>query len=244
MSAGRLFAIVNYLLAHPRASAAELARRFEVSTRTIYRDVETLSAAGVPVYAERGRGGGVRLMEDYALGKALFTEEEQDGLLSALSLLSATAALHDKALMEKLSALFRRPAADWIDVDFCRWGSEAAERAAFETIRRAIWEKRLLRFDYLGAGGKTAGRVIRPAKLTFKHYAWYLQGFCLLRGAYRTFKIARIRGVEALEERFVEELNPPPIAEMSDDGNRLWVTLRLAPEMEMRLLDEFYGCEI
>lgn len=244
MSAGRLFAIVNYLLAHPRASAAELARRFEVSTRTIYRDVETLSAAGVPVYAERGRGGGVRLMEDYALGKALFTEEEQDGLLSALSLLSATAALPEKALLEKLSALFRRPAADWIDVDFCRWGSETAERAAFETIRRAIWEKRLLRFDYLGAGGKTAGRVIRPAKLTFKHYAWYLQGFCLLRGAYRTFKIARMRGVEALEERFVEELNPPPIAEMSDDGNRLWVTLRLAPEMEMRLLDEFYGCEI
>lgn len=88
------------------------------------------------------------------------------------------------------------------------------------------------------------GRVIRPAKLTFKHYAWYLQGFCLLRGAYRTFKIARMRGVEALEERFVEELNPPPIAEMSDDGNRLWVTLRLAPELEMRLLDEFYGCEI
>lgn len=129
-------------------------------------------------------------------------------------------------------------------MDFCRWGSETAERAAFETIRRAIWEKRLLRFDYLGAGGKTAGRVIRPAKLTFKHYAWYLQGFCLLRGAYRTFKIARMRGVEALEERFVEELNPPPIAEMSDDGNRLWVTLRLAPELEMRLLDEFYGCEI
>ena len=139
MSAGRLFAIVNYLLAHPRASAAELARRFEVSTRTIYRDVETLSAAGVPVYAERGRGGGVRLMEDYALGKALFTEEEQDGLLSALSLLSATAALPEKALLEKLSALFRRPAADWIDVDFCRWGSEASERAAFESIRRAIW---------------------------------------------------------------------------------------------------------
>ena len=201
MSAGRLFAIVNYLLTHPRASAAELAGRFEVSTRTIYRDVEALSAAGVPVYAERGRGGGVRLMDGYAVGKALFTAEEQDRLLSALSLLSATAALPEKALLEKLSALFRRPAVDWIDVDFSRWGSEAAEHATFETIRRAILEKRLLRFDYIAADGKMAGRTICPAKLTFKHHAWYLQGFCLLRGAYRTFKIVRMCSVEALEER-------------------------------------------
>ena len=244
MSAGRLFAIVNYLLTHPRASAAELAGRFEVSTRTIYRDVEALSAAGVPVYAERGRGGGVRLMDGYAVGKALFTAEEQDRLLSALSLLSATAALPEKALLEKLSALFRRPAVDWIDVDFSRWGSEAAEHATFETIRRAILEKRLLRFDYIAADGKMAGRTICPAKLTFKHHAWYLQGFCLLRGAYRTFKIVRMCSVEALEERFAEALCPPPIAEMAGDGNRIWVTLRADPELETRLLEEFYGCEI
>ena len=127
------------------------------------------------------------------------------GFCPRSSLLGATAALPEKALLEKLSALFRRPAADWIDVDFCRWGSEAAERAAFETIRRAIWEKRFAAVRLSWRGRENDGPRHPPAKLTFKHYAWYLQGFCLLRGAYRTFKIARMRGVEALEERFVED---------------------------------------
>ncbi len=106
MQEGRLFRIVYHLLSKGQTTITELAKKLEVSERTIYRDLDALSAAGIPVYMERGRNGGVRLMEDYVLSRELLSEEERKELLSALQSLSAAGA-YDAALLQKLSALFQ-----------------------------------------------------------------------------------------------------------------------------------------
>ena len=118
MKNGRLFELL-YLLVERRAlTAGELAERFEVSERTIYRDVDALSAAGVPVYTQRGQGGGIRLMDQFVLDRCLLSPREQDEVLFALRALLSTGGLEGAEALERLSALFRREAEGWVEVDF------------------------------------------------------------------------------------------------------------------------------
>ena len=125
MKNGRLFELL-YLLVERRAlTAGELAERFEVSERTIYRDVDALSAAGVPVYTQRGQGGGIRLMDQFVLDRCLLSPREQDEVLFALRALLSTGGLEGAEALERLSALFRREAEGWVEVDFTDWGSGA-----------------------------------------------------------------------------------------------------------------------
>ena len=140
MKNGRLFELL-YLLVERRAlTAGELAERFEVSERTIYRDVDALSAAGVPVYTQRGQGGGIRLMDQFVLDRCLLSPREQDEVLFALRALLSTGGLEGAEALERLSALFRREAEGWVEVDFTDWGSGEQERENFRIVREGIME--------------------------------------------------------------------------------------------------------
>ena len=150
MSSGRLFQMLYLLLEHPRMTAKELAERFEVSVRTIYRDVDALSAAGVPIYTVPGKGGGVALMDHYMLNRAVFTEEEQRQLLTALQSLSGEVRLGVEETLEKLAGLFRRREPEWLQVDLSRWGSAGADHAKFDALKGAILEQRVVSFVYVG----------------------------------------------------------------------------------------------
>ena len=144
MKNGRLFELL-YLLVERRAlTAGELAERFEVSERTIYRDVDALSAAGVPVYTQRGQGGGIRLMDQFVLDRCLLSPREQDEVLFALRALLSTGGLEGAEALERLSALFRREAEGWVEVDFTDWGSGEQERENFRIVREGILGRRLL----------------------------------------------------------------------------------------------------
>ena len=146
MKNGRLFELL-YLLVERRAlTAGELAERFEVSERTIYRDVDALSAAGVPVYTQRGQGGGIRLMDQFVLDRCLLSPREQDEVLFALRALLSTGGLEGAEALERLSALFRREAEGWVEVDFTDWGSGEQERENFRIVREGILGRRLLDF--------------------------------------------------------------------------------------------------
>ena len=114
MFQARLFELVYLLLEKGKVPAPELARRFEVSVRTIYRDVDALSAAGVPIYAAPGRNGGVALMDHYVLSRAALSEEEQGQLLTALHSLAGTPGLGGEEALSKLSGLFQRKEPDWL----------------------------------------------------------------------------------------------------------------------------------
>ncbi len=238
----RQFQMVYLLLERGRMTAGELARRLEVSQRTVLRDVDALSAAGVPVYTTQGAGGGVALLEGYVLDRASFTEEEQRRLLLALQSLPAQEG--DRTLT-KLSALFRREREDWLQVNLSRWGAGEADSEKFQLLKRAVLERQTLVFDYASSHGTTRTRRALPARLVFKGQGWYLQAFDLEREDYRTFRLSRMLSPEFAGEAFHRRLEPPDIDFSGDIPPlfRVEAKLRFAPCMAYRVYDEFdQGC--
>lgn len=196
----RLFGIMYILLNKETVTAKELAEHFEVSVRTIYRDIEVLSQAGIPVYARKGKNGGICLMEQFVLNKMLITKEEQQEILSALLSMKETNATEEKEIVQKLGNFFRTEPMNWISIDFSDWGD--GQKQLFEDIKKAILTQRVISFDYYGQNRAMSRRTVEPVQLLFKEYTWYLRAYCRERNAFRTFKLTRIREMEVLEENF------------------------------------------
>ena len=169
MQESRLFRILYYLLEKGHATAPELAEKFEVSVRTIYRDVDALSSAGIPVYVTTGRKGGIQFLNDYVLNRAFFSDEEKLEMVSGLQSLSAVQYPEADAVLNKLSAIFQIGLTDWIDIDLTRWGSAAeSENRMFRQLKQAILERREIVFDYHNSSGHTNRRNGHPYKLVYK----------------------------------------------------------------------------
>lgn len=133
----RLFRILYYLLDKGHATAPELAEKFEVSVRTIYRDVDAISSAGIPIYVTTGRNGGIRFLDDHVLNKSFFSDSEKLEILSSLQSLSAVQYPEVDTVLKKLGAIFQIGLTDWIDVDFSRWGSVAeSENRLFRQLKQ------------------------------------------------------------------------------------------------------------
>lgn len=239
MQNGRLFELLYFLMEHGGATTAELAQRLEVSERTIRRDIDALSASGIPVYAERGRSGGIRLMERFVLSKALLSEREQDEILCALQTFRATGAPADSRLLPHLSVLFHRAAVDWIDADFSDWGAGSERQTLFALLKQAILEQQVLTFQYYGQSGQMTCRTVEPARLQFKGISWYLQAWCRTRQAFRIFKLDRMKQVCLLNEPCGVHGAPPPIDHTENDLPLLRLRLRFAPSVAFRVYDEF-----
>ncbi|MDR2514232.1 MAG: YafY family transcriptional regulator [Christensenellaceae bacterium] len=236
----RLLGIVYLLLGRGSSTAAELAERVGVSKKTILRDVDELSAAGLPVYAVRGRGGGIALMRQYSLGRAELSAEEQDQVLLALQafLVSRQPGAVQPAALEKLRALFRRPESDWIEIDFACWGRQGDDER-FESLKAAIISQRAVAFEYSGLNGGSSSRKAYPLRLVFKAFAWYLQAFCQTAGGYRSFKLNRMRELTTLEEPFDRGAFQPPAIGQAESAPELWLTLRFSKRAAYRVYDEF-----
>lgn len=238
MSVSRQFQLVYLLLERGRMTAGELADKLEVSPRTVLRDVDALSAAGVPVYTTQGSNGGVALMDGYVLDRADFTDEERRQLLTALQALPGQ---EGEAALTKLSALFGIQQQDWLRVHLSRWGAPEQDNKTFEQIKAAILARRTLRFPYASAQGGTAPRRVLPARLVFKGSAWYLQGFDLDRENYRTFRLTRVLAPLETGELFRRRLDPPDIEPEGDIPPlfRVDARLRFSPALAYRVYDEF-----
>lgn len=169
MQESRLFRILYYLLDKGRATAPELAEKFEVSVRTVYRDIDTLSSAGIPVYVTTGRNGGVQLLDSYVLNKSFFSDKEKQEILSSIQSLSAVRYPEMDSVLQKLGAIFQMGHTDWIEVDFSRWGSIAEnENKLFHQLKQSIFDRRKIRFDYLSSSGTDGKREVLPRKLAYK----------------------------------------------------------------------------
>lgn len=237
MQESRLFKIVYRLLDKGQATAHELAEMFEVSDRTIYRDIDSLSAAGIPIYTETGRTGGIRLLDNFVLDRTLLSEEEKHEILAALQSIGSTGQMRNSAVLAKLSALFNVSTESWLEVDFSRWGDDGSDNEKFERLKSAVIHRRSVRITYANAGTVISSRVVHPLKLSYKSMAWYLRAFCIDKEDYRIFKLNRILELEVLDEQFSPH-PPPPKADFSQYENRK-IVLRFPEELAYRVYDEF-----
>ncbi|HEO8421996.1 Helix-turn-helix, type 11 [Mycobacteroides abscessus subsp. abscessus] len=243
MKISRLFQILYILLERKSITANELAEKFEVSVRTIYRDIQTLTESGIPIYTTQGKGGGITLMDQFILNKSLLLDKEQDEILFSLQSLSATNYPETDEIVAKLSHLFQKSETKWIEVDFSAWGSDTKRKEYFTLFRKAILERHVLSFHYINSNGEKSQRRILATKLLFKDKAWYLEGFCLEKAANRTFKINRMSKI-ALTNEMYDNIKKMEESILNDslDGNHLdWadLVLRISSRVSYRIFDEF-----
>jgi len=242
MKINRLLEITLILLNKKSVTADEMAERFGVSTRTIYRDIDDLSSAGVPVFTNRGSGGGIGLLENYAINRTMLNEHERDSLLLALKTLQATKYPEIDVILDKIGAVFKKAAADdWVHIEFSPWGSGPNDENKFLDVKKSILDCKVVTLDYINADGILSHRSIEPMLLLFKSQAWYVWGYCRTKRDFRTFRISRIRNIIITNEGFtrrplesVKNDEPPPAMEKP-----VTLKLRFKPEDLFRVYDDY-----
>ena len=238
MRDSRLFRILYYVLEKGKVTANELSEKFEVSVRTIYRDIDVISSAGIPIYDIQGKGGGIEIADDFVLKKSLLSEKEQEQILVALKGLEGINKQYENELLTKLSAFFKIKNTNWIEVDFTNWqrGNEYDE--LFNDIKSAIIDKNIIRFTYFSSNEKETSREVKPIRLLFKGWDWYVYTFCLLRNEFRYFKLSRIRDLKILDENFEDSYEDVVLIKKMEYKDTVHVKLKFDRKVAFRVYDE------
>lgn len=200
MKIDRLFQIVYILLEKKNVTAKMLSEHFEVSQRTIYRDIDVLGQCGVPVYTTKGKGGGIALLENFILDKSAMTEQEQNQILMALQSMPKGGKEDIGQTLKKYSSFFQKSNENWIQVDFSQWGEQ--REFVFDVLKQAIINKNVISFVYYNSNGEKTQRKAEPYQLWFKGRNWYIKAYCRSKQDLRLFKISRMRDVNVTEEVF------------------------------------------
>lgn len=238
MAEYRLFQMVYYLMEKGSTTAPELAEEFEVSIRTIYRDIDILSAAGIPVYTTQGKGGGIFLPENFVLNRSLISEAEQNQILAGLQGLPSVDEKSNQALLKKMGSVFQKQTTNWIEIDFSDWNPNDEE--LYKLLQQAIFNKNRVFFQYFSREKPGTARKVEPLKLVCKAREWYLYAFCCERKDYRFFKLKRIKELQLTDEVF--ERNAPEKvleAEKIYTAKKILFQLAFAPELAYRVYDNF-----
>ena len=237
MQESRLFKIVYHLLDKGQATAPELAEKFEVSVRTIYRDIDALSGAGIPIYAEAGRNGGIHLMNHFVLDKAVLSEEEKQEILTALQSINYTQNISSSPILQKLSAIFNLSSENWLEVDFSRWGNKGTDNEKFELLKSAVIHQKCVQITYANSYGTISKRIVQPLKMSYKSMSWYVKAYCTEKQDYRIFKLTRIMDLEVLTDGFCKRSFPEIDESLGQTYNT--IVLCFPQNMSYRVYDEF-----
>lgn len=224
MKIDRLVSIIMILLEKERIGAQEIADMFEVSPRTIYRDIDTINMAGIPVCSVPGVGGGFEIMEKYKIDNKVFSTADLSAILMGLSNLSTM--IRGDELVNALAKVKSFIPADrakdielkvnQIHIDLSPWIGNRNIQAYLEIIKTALLESKLLSFEYSDRYGNKTTRTAEPYQLVLKSNHWYWQGYCLKRNDFRLFKISRISNLQILEESFTPRDYQKPILDFED----------------------------
>lgn len=241
MKIDRMFKILYILLEKKQVTASELADKFEVSTRTIYRDIDALSMAGFPIYTNKGRSGGINLLDNFVMDKALLSSEEQNNMIMGLETLSAIQYENVDHAISKLKSIFNKSADNWIEVDFSHWASSEDEKEKFELLKFALTNFRAIKFDYYDSHGNKSAREVQPIKLLFKHKSWYLRVYCLSKEDIRTFKVNRIKNLiitsDVFDRKLYDDFELKPAD--YDKSHMIDLMLKFTSRVKHRIFDEF-----
>lgn len=198
------------LLDKKRIGAQELADMFEVSPRTIYRDIDAINMAGIPVRGASGVGGGFEIMQEYKVDKKVFSADDLSALLMGLSSLSGM--IRGDELVHALAKVKSFIPADrakeielkvnQICIDLSPWMGNRNIQPYLETIKSALQENKLLSFEYIAHHGNKTARTAEPYQLVLKGNHWYLQGYCRIRNDFRLFRLSRMSNLQMKEEIF------------------------------------------
>ncbi|WP_349672689.1 YafY family protein [Lacrimispora sp.] len=210
MKIDRLIAIIMILLEREKVTAKSLAEMFEVSMRTIYRDLEVINQAGIPVFATSGPGGGVEIMKEFKVEKRIFSANDINALLMGLSsiknnlpgeqTMAALAKVKGMIPIEHHKEWEYR--ANQMKIDALPWFNAGNLFSTVEMIQEALNQQRILTFQYRDIRDKKSSREVEPYRLLWKGEAWYLQGYCLSRRDFRTFKLLRMSDLLISDQRF------------------------------------------
>ncbi|NTV78570.1 MAG: YafY family transcriptional regulator, partial [Clostridiales bacterium] len=200
MKVDRLVSIIMILLDKKRIGAKELADLFEVSPRTIYRDIDAINMAGIPVFSTSGVGGGFEIMENYKIDKKVFSTTDLSAILMGLSILSnmmrgddlVNALAKVKSFIPAGSAKEVELKANQIYIDLSPWMGNRNIQPYLELIKKGLQESKLLSFEYSDRHGNKTIRLAEPYQLVLKSIHWYFQGYCYQRKEFRLFKLSRI----------------------------------------------------
>lgn len=254
MKLDRLLSIVIYLLNHDLVSARTLADRFEVTVRTIQRDMDAINLAGIPIVAVQGPAGGYSIMDNFKLDKRLLGTNDLFNIITALKgIASSLGDLRIDGTLQKIQGLVPQASGDPFEgrqeklhIDFSALGGGPAWQESFRAVQTAVETGRLLRFDYTNNHLEQVARVVEPMTVVFQWRAWYLYAFCRLRQDYRIFRISKIRKATVLDEGFARRnFSFQEFSKQNDPArlkNPVKVSLRFSREMAP-LAEEFHHDE-
>ncbi len=251
MKIDRLVAILVILLSKDRVQARDLAQKFEVSVRTILRDVEAINQAGIPIVTFQGANGGIGIAEGYRLDKSVLTADEMAAIISTLQ--GIDGAVNTKthaALMDKLKNALTLPQLETLDnklnrivIDLSPWQDDTTTRERLAEVMAAIDARRELEFTYNDSSGAKTRRKVEPYSLILKAQNWYLYAWCTLRSGFRYFRISRLADLITLESTFQpRQVSPQPLPEkrfIDQFGAPVELELAFIEELES-MVEEFF----
>ena len=241
MKIDRLIGILSVLLQKEKTTAPELADRFEVSKRTINRDIEDLCRAGIPIRTAQGIGGGISIMDGYRMDRTILTSKDMQMILAGLrSLDSVSGSSYYGQLMEKIQAGSSEfiTGRDSILIDLSSWYRDSLA-PKIEIIQDAIGDRRLIKFRYYAPSGESE-RTVEPYYLVFRWSSWYLWAWCLKRKDFRLFKLNRMDGVQITEKNFeCRDATMPDLSNEKIFPGGIKVKALFEADQKWRLVEEF-----
>ena len=241
MKIDRLIGILSILLQKDNTTAPELAEKFEVSRRTINRDIEDLCKAGIPIQTTQGVGGGIRIMDGFSMDRTLLTSKDMKMIMAGLRSLDSVSGSHYYGqLMEKIkpgSSEFIT-GSDAILIDLSSWNKDVIAPKV-SLIQDAIEDRRMISFTYYAPSGDSK-REIEPYYLIFKWSSWYVYGFCSLRQDFRMFKLNRMDKITLGQSGFqMREVPVPDLSRTRLYPKNIEITALVESDMKWRLVEEF-----
>ncbi len=231
MKIDRLVSIIMILLNKKHMSAQELADMFEVSPRTIYRDIDAINMAGIPIHATPGVGGGFEIMQNYKIDKKVFSSADLSSILTGLSGLSNMIQGDELAnVLAKVKSFIPADRAKDIElkvnqicIDLSPWMGNGNIQLYIEIVKAALQESKLLSFEYIAHHGNKTARTVEPYQLILKSSHWYLHGYCRKRNDYRMFRLSRMSNLQIQEKSFTpREYQKPAL-----DFTEIWETIQI-----------------